>query len=102
MKSFLRLAAAIAIVAAASFASITQAEARNDGAVIAGAIIGGMALGAILSNKHSSPHSYAYESPRTCHQGPTQCRWVQNCWYDKWGRYRCGKRKECFNPVNCY
>lgn len=101
MKYLTRLAGAAALAGAVLLSPMTPAEAGKNGA-IAGALIGGLALGAILSNQHQGPSHYAYESPRTCYNGPTQCRWVQRCWNDRWGNYRCANKQECFNPVNCY
>lgn len=95
MKRVLNLLLAGAMLAAVSFGSVGTAEAgRGTGAAVAGGLIGGLALGAILS----SPRATYVES---CYDGPPRCRVIRDCFRDRWGDRTCESHEKCYRERVC-
>ena len=106
MKHLTRVLAVMALAFGLTAASFHDAEAgrrhhRNNGAWIAGAIIGGLALGAIANhNRYRYRSDYGYGGDY-CYRGPRRCRSRYRCFIDDDGDEHCQKVRRCYRPVIC-
>lgn len=95
MKKFMKAALALATIAMVGIGSTQPADAGNGrGAAVAGGIIGGLALGAILSG----PRGDYVES---CYDGPPRCRVIRECYENRFGDRTCDSRRECIRDSVC-
>jgi hypothetical protein len=97
MKKTLTALAAAATIATAAIVAPGQAEARN-GWWIPGAIIGGLAAGAIIGGALAPPYYYApgpyYYGPGPAYYGP-RCYWQRRRVWDGY-RWRIGRVRACY------
>ena len=120
MKHFTRVLAVIVLGFGLTAASFHDAEAGRGrhGGLIVGAIIGGLALGAIASqNRYRDDyrydrHDYRYRSNYRyrsdygyggdyCYRGPRRCRSRYRCFVDDYGNEHCRNVRSCYRPVIC-
>lgn len=97
MKKFMNAALAVATVAMVGIGSTAPASAghHGHGAAIAGGVIGGLALGAILSGPR---RGYVEDA---CYDGPPHCRIVRECYENRFGDRTCDSHRECVRDTVC-
>ena len=107
MKHFVKGLAVIALAFGVTAATIYDAEAgrrhrHNHGGLIAGAIIGGLALGALASRgRYYDDYEYSGYRGDYCYRGPRRCHRRLRCFVDDYGYEHCRKVRRCYRPVYC-
>ena len=98
MKYFSKIAIALVLVFGIFAASAQQAEAGRKGRIIAGTILGAIALG-VLADRYGYADDYGYED--RCYKGERVCRKKRVCWEDRYGDERCKWKRKCYRPTYC-
>ena len=106
MKHLTRVLAVMALAFGLTAASFHDAEAgrrhhRNNGAWIAGAIIGGLALSAIANQNRYHRRSGYRSGGDFCYRGRRRCSRRYRCFVDDYGHEHCRKVRRCYRPVIC-
>ena len=99
LKTIMHAGLALTLMAGASMATSSTAEAYGRGGrtagAVAGAIIGLGVLGAYAASRE--PRYY-----RSCYPGRQRCDVVgQRCWYNRHGEYVCKDDVRCYRPQIC-
>lgn len=95
MKKLLHATAVLALVAAASVASVAPAEAR--GGRVAAGVVAGTLLGLGIAGAYARDRD-----DYSCYEGRRRCEVVgQRCHYNRWGEYHCRDDVRCWRPRHC-
>ena len=98
MKHFYKFAVAL-VLALGLFASTVQtAEAGKKGRLIAGGILGAIAIG-ILADEAARAEEEEYEE--RCYKGKRVCKKVRRCWENQYGDERCSWKRKCYRRTIC-
>jgi len=99
MKKFLRALTTSILILGFTLSTYQPADAGRRGRVVAGVVLGAVALG-LLANSHRHGRYYdRYES--VCYCGPVRCVRKWRCWVNRRGYERCGTRRSCWRPTIC-
>jgi hypothetical protein len=102
MKHLTKVFAVLALALGLTAATVDDAQAgrryhrhhhNNHGGLIAGAIIGGLMLGALAN---SSRYDADY-----CYRGPRRCVRRYRCFVDDYGDEHCRTVRSCHRPAYC-
>ena len=98
MRHFSKIIACLVLVFGIMSASAQDAEAGKRGRIIAGTILGAIALGILADRAHEYDDAYAEDR---CYEGKPICRKRRICWENKYGEERCKWRRQCRPRVYC-
>lgn len=101
MKYFGKIAAALVLCMGLMAASAQHAEAGKKGRIIAGTILGAIALGVMADQIERERDREEYNDENSCYKGERVCKKKRVCWEDEYGDERCRIKRKCFRPTYC-
>ncbi len=100
MKFFSKIAIALILCFGVMASSAPQAEAGKKGRIIAGTILGAIALGVMADQIEREAEAEEYDGDR-CYKGKRVCKKKRVCWENEFGDERCRIKRKCFRPTYC-